>query len=123
MQKKHGPDVTDLALKQRAIDGASPITGKKWSVNCSAQFVSWRANMDVLNEATPRETRNMPRFTGEDAKGNLVVRMEAPKIGRGYIPNKDEPGSPVFFNEMNKFEVKFDYETLRPISAYPIGEI
>lgn len=29
MQKKHGPDVTDLALKQRAIDGASPITVSK----------------------------------------------------------------------------------------------
>ncbi|MFW0756592.1 hypothetical protein ACN1C3_17915 [Pseudomonas sp. H11T01] len=119
---KHGPEVADAALKQRAIDGALPTTGKKWAVNCSSQFSSWRTQLHALNEAATREARNMPRFTGEDKKGNLVVRMEVPSAGRGYVPNKEDFKNPLFNGDMKGVEVKFDYEALVPVAAYPIGK-
>ncbi len=65
----------------------------------------------------------MSRFTGEDSKGNLVVRMEAENIGQGYEPNPLDPQNPRFIPQMNAFEMKFDFETLQPITLYPIEKI
>ncbi|MBC3387163.1 hypothetical protein [Pseudomonas sp. SWRI179] len=74
-----------------------------------------------MNEALTREARGLPRFTGEDKRGNPVVRMYLPKVGQGYIPNVHDRGNPIFQSEINVFEVRFDYETLRPVTAYPVG--
>jgi hypothetical protein len=65
----------------------------------------------------------MSRFTGEDSKGNLLVRMEAENVGEGYEPNPLDPASPRFIPQMNAFEMKFDFETLQPIALYPIEKI
>ncbi|MNC29842.1 hypothetical protein D3C75_781090 [compost metagenome] len=65
----------------------------------------------------------MSRFTGEDSKGNLVVRMETENVGRGYEPNPLDPANPRYIPNMNAFEMKFDFETLQPIALYPIEKI
>jgi len=65
----------------------------------------------------------MSRFTGEDSKGNLVVRMEAENVGQGYEPNPLDPQNPRFIPQMNAFEMKFDFETLPPLALYPIEKI
>ncbi|KJZ62637.1 hypothetical protein VD17_26510 [Pseudomonas fluorescens] len=65
----------------------------------------------------------MSRFTGEDSKGNLLVRMEAENVGEGYKPNPLDPANPRFIPQMNAFEMKFDFETLQPIALYPIEKI
>ncbi|EJN24103.1 hypothetical protein PMI36_02395 [Pseudomonas sp. GM79] len=65
----------------------------------------------------------MSRFTGEDSKGNLVVRMEAENVGQGYEPNPLDPENPRFIPQINAFEMKFDFETLKPIALYPIEKI
>ena len=79
--------------------------------------------MNAYNEAMTRETRKMSRFTGEDSKGNLLVRMEAENVGQGYEPNPLDPENPRFIPQMNAFEMKFDFETLQPIALYPIEKI
>ncbi|MBC3778172.1 hypothetical protein HU743_18700 [Pseudomonas sp. SWRI99] len=65
----------------------------------------------------------MSRFTGEDAKGNLVVRMEAENIGEGYEPNPSDPNDPRYIPQMNGFEMRFDFETLKPWALYPIEKV
>ena len=101
----------------------SHAKNKGWRAVPSSKFVSHRAQLNALNEAMTREARNMPRFTGEDSKGNLVVRMEAKNVGIGYEPNPLDPANPRFIPEMNAFEMKFDFETLQPIALYPIEKI
>ncbi|MGE8069289.1 hypothetical protein [Pseudomonas sp. NPDC089569] len=96
---------------------------KKWRAVRSSQFLSYRAQLNAYNEALTREARNMPRFTGEDSKGNLVVRMEIENVGRGYEPNLLDPANPRYIPKMNAFEMKFDFETLQPIALYPIEKI
>lgn len=95
----------------------------KWRAVPSSKFLSYRAQLNAYNEAMTREVRNMPRFTGEDSKGNLVVRMEAENIGRGYEPNPLDHANPRYIHNMNAFEMKFDFETLQPITLYPIEKI
>lgn len=96
---------------------------KKWRAVPSSKFLSYRAQLNAYNEALARESRNMSRFTGEDSKGNLVVRMEADNIGCGYEPNALDPNNPRYIPKMNAFEMKFDFETLQPIAFYPIEKI
>ena len=86
----------------------------------SSRFISNRAQMNAYNEALTREIRNMPRFTGEDSMGNLVVRMPAEGVGEGYEANPSEPTEPRFMPKMNAFEMKFDFETLQPYALYPV---
>jgi hypothetical protein len=96
---------------------------KRWRAVPSSRFISHRAQLNVYNEAMTRETRKMSRFTGEDSKGNLVVRMEAENVGEGYEPNPLDPANPRFIPQMNAFEMKFDFETLQPIALYPIEKV
>ena len=108
---------------QQTDNCKSHAKNKGWRAVPSSKFVSYTAQLNAWNEATTREAKNMPRFTGEDSKGNLVVRMEAKNIGVGYEPNPSDPSNPRFIPEMNGFEMKFDFETLRPIALYPIEKI
>ncbi len=65
----------------------------------------------------------MSRFTGEDSMGNLVVRMPMDNVGHGYEPNPIDHDNPRFVSKMNAFEMKFDFETLKPITLYPVETI
>lgn len=98
-----------------------PPASTKWRANCSTKFNSFRVQHQAINEALTREARGLPRFTGEDKRGNPIVRMYMPKVGQGYIPNAFDRENPIFQSEINVFEVRFDYETLRPVTAYPVG--
>lgn len=89
----------------------------------SSRFVSHLAQMNAYNESLTREVRNMPRFTGEDSMGNLVVRMPAEGVGEGYEPNPLEPTEPRYMGSMNGFEMKFDFETLHPFALYPVESV
>jgi hypothetical protein len=123
MSIKNDESIEGIPLREGEVKNDPEAPRRKWNANCSSQFVSFAAQLHALNEAKTREARGMSRFTGEDAMGNLVVRMSAPKNGRGYIPNTVDPQNPIFIAEMNAFEVKYDYETLRPITAYPVEEV
>lgn len=96
---------------------------KRWRAVPSSKFISYTAQLNTYNETMTREARKMSRFTGEDSKGNLVVRMDAENIGQGYEPNPLDPKNPRFIPQMNAFEMKFDFETLQPIALYPIEKI
>jgi len=111
------------AAEQKTIAGELYGESKKWRAVPSSKFLSYEAQLNAYNEAMTREARNMSRFTGEDSKGNLVVRMEAENIGRGYEPNALEPANPRYIPKMNAFEMKFDFETLQPIALYPIEKV
>ncbi|WP_414868630.1 hypothetical protein [Pseudomonas sp. IT-347P] len=101
----------------------SDIAGGSFRGVPSSRFISYRAQMNAYNEALTREIRNMPRFTGEDSMGNLVVRMPAEGVGEGYEPNPSEPTEPRFMPKMNAFEMKFDFETLQPYALYPVESV
>lgn len=118
-----GAESTVSAAEQQIITGELHGEGKKWRAVPSSKFLSYRAQLNAYNEATTRESRNMSRFTGEDSKGNLIVRMEAENIGCGYEPNALDPTNPRYISKMNAFEMKFDFETLQPITLYPIEKI
>ncbi|WDU65220.1 hypothetical protein LRS56_12650 [Pseudomonas poae] len=47
----HSLEVTDAALKQRAIDGTHPVTGEPGLVKPSSQFKTWKMQMAVIEEA------------------------------------------------------------------------
>ncbi|MDR9752097.1 RHS repeat-associated core domain-containing protein, partial [Pseudomonas sp. SZMC_28357] len=122
--EKHSPEITDQALKQRAINGANPHTGAlpKYGskANLSSQFRSWRMHLSALNKGMTREQLGLSSHTGIDHKNNPIVRMELPGAGRGYKPNKKNQGSPTLNENMNWFEVKFDKEYVgRPFTAFP----
>jgi len=119
----------DAAKENFAFD-QQPVTKRillgessKWRAVPSSKFLSYVAQLNAYNEAMTREARNMSRFTGEDSKGNLVVRMEAENIGCGYEPNALDPANPRYIPRMDAFEMKFDFETLQPIAFYPIEKI
>ncbi|MHC8356164.1 hypothetical protein ACYZTL_13260 [Pseudomonas sp. LB3P81] len=120
---KDGAENSGSAVEQQAISREVHGESKKWRAVKSSQFLSYRAQLNAYNEAMTREARKMSRFTGEDIKGNLVVRMEAENIGRGYEPNPLDPANPRYIPKMNAFEMKFDFETLQPIALYPIEKI
>lgn len=111
------------AAEQQTIADELHGESKKWRAVPSSKFLSYRGQLNSYNEAMTRESRNMSRFTGEDSKGNLVVRMEAENIGCGYEPNPLDPANPRYIPKMNAFEMKFDFETLQPITLYPIEKV
>ena len=119
---KHGLDVTYEALKQRAIDGRDPITGRRPRNNkrsVSSKFLSWELHLFAIEQALSRRDRGLTRFTGKDQNDNNIVRMELPGAGEGYIPNKNDPENPTLI-KMNRAEVKFDNRTGKPFTAFPI---
>lgn len=111
------------AVRQQTTSCELHRESKKWRAVPSSRFISYRAQLNAYNEAMTREARKMSRFTGEDSKGNLVVRMEAKNVGQGYEPNPLDPANPRFIPQMNAFEMKFDFEKLQPIALYPIEKI
>jgi hypothetical protein len=111
------------AVQQQTTSCELNGENKRWRGVPSSRFISHRAQLNAYNEAMTRETRKMSRFTGEDSKGNLLVRMEAENVGEGYEPNPLDPANPRFIPQMNAFEMKFDFETLQPIALYPIEKI
>ena len=112
-----------FAAQQQTTNCEPHGESKRWRAVPSSKFISHRAQLNAYNEAMTRETRKMSRFTGEDSKGNLVVRMEAENVGQGYEPNPLDPQNPRFIPQMNAFEMKFDFETLQPLALYPIEKI
>ena len=120
---KNRADSSGSAVQQQTTSCELRGENKSWRAVPSSRFISHRAQLNAYNEAMTRETRKMSRFTGEDSKGNLVVRMEAENVGQGYEPNPLDPENPRFIPQMNAFEMKFDFETLKPIALYPIEKI
>ena len=119
----NGAENSSSAVQQQPTQCELHGENKKWRGVPSSKFISYRAQLGAYNEAMTRETRKMSRFTGEDSKGNLLVRMEAENVGQGYEPNPLDPANPRFIPQMNAFEMKFDFETLQPIALYPIEKI
>ncbi|PMY59447.1 MULTISPECIES: RHS repeat domain-containing protein, partial [unclassified Pseudomonas] len=120
---KHGPDIPDATMKQRAIDGSDPITGRRGKRNSSSQFNSWKLQMHAINEATTRVDRGLPAHTGFDGNDNPVVRIEQPGSGKGYKPNKRDAQNPIRVDPMNGAEIKFDVDDpTRPYTAFPVKE-
>ena len=120
---KNRTDSSGSAVQQQTTSCELNGENKRWRGVPSSRFISHRAQLNAYNEAMTRETRKMSRFTGEDSKGNLLVRMEAENVGEGYEPNPLDPANPRFIPQMNAFEMKFDFETLQPIALYPIEKI
>jgi hypothetical protein len=110
-------------LQKKQVNDESFDRNKKFRGVHSSRFVSYRAQLSAYNEALTREARKMSRFTGEDCKGNLVVRMEAENIGEGYEPNPSDPNDPRYIPQMNGFEMRFDFETLKPWAFYPVEKV
>jgi hypothetical protein len=120
---KNWADSSVSAIQQQTTCCELNGESKRWRAVPSSRFISHRAQLNAYNEAMTREARKMSRFTGEDSKGNLLVRMEAENVGEGYEPNPLDPANPRFIPQMNAFEMKFDFETLQPIALYPIEKI
>ncbi len=117
---KHGPEIPDVVMRQRAIDGTDPITGKKSKINKSSQFHSWKIQLNTLNEALTRKTRNLATSNGKDSNQNPILKMEYPNSGRSYRPNKKDIQNPSLNETMNSTEVKFDSKNPdRPFTAFP----
>ncbi len=120
---KHGPEITDAALKQRAIDGTDPDTGRKPHRprgNLSSQFSNWRVHFNALNKAMTRERLGLDPFTGKDQNKNSIVKLELPGAGRGYRPNKKDNQNPTLNEDMGWFEVKFDKkDETKPFTGFP----
>ncbi|MGY2208599.1 hypothetical protein [Pseudomonas tolaasii] len=119
--KSHSAEIPDTALKQRSIDGTHPITREKGAIKPSAQFKNYRVQLKVFEEATSRELRKLALFTGEDEYGNPIVEMEIQGCGRGYTPNKKLLEHPILNENMNRAVVKFDRETKKPYTAFPVS--
>uniref|UniRef100_UPI00103698F5 RHS repeat-associated core domain-containing protein n=1 Tax=Pseudomonas sp. Sample_10 TaxID=2448269 RepID=UPI00103698F5 len=121
--KKHSSEIPEKALKQRAINGADPHTGKVPKLargNLSSQFSSWRVHLSALNKAMSRAQLGLLPHTGQDHNKDPIVRMELPGAGRGYRPNKKDPNNPNLNENLNWFEVKFDKkDPSRPYTAFP----
>lgn len=120
---KNRADSSGSTVQQQTTSCEFHGVSKSWRGVPSSRFISHRAQLNAYNEAMTRETRKMSRFTGEDSKGNLLVRVEAENVGEGYEPNPLDPANPRFIPQMNAFEMKFDFETLQPIALYPIEKI
>jgi hypothetical protein len=121
--KKHSSEIPEQALKQRAINGADPHTGKVPKPargNLSSQFSNWRIHLSALNKAMSRERLGLSPHTGQDHNRDPIVRMELPGAGRGYRPNKKDSENPHLNESLNWFEVKFDKrDPTRPYTAFP----
>ncbi|SEJ59125.1 RHS repeat domain-containing protein, partial [Pseudomonas sp. NFACC07-1] len=120
--EKHSSEISDVALKQRAINGANPHTGeipKGANGSLSSQFSNWRIHLNALNKAMTREKLGLDPFTGVDHKNDRVVRQELPGAGRGYKPNKKDKQNPKLNEDLNWFEVKFGKDGL-PYTGFPM---
>ncbi|WP_313629756.1 RHS repeat-associated core domain-containing protein, partial [Pseudomonas sp.] len=118
--EKHGPDITDRALKQRSIDGTNPTTGEIGPVASSSQFKSWKMQLHAINKTMGRVQGNAPSPTGFDGRGNPVVVVELPGAGRGYKPNSRDVNNPRYIENMNRAEIRFDRNnTTKPFTAFP----
>jgi RHS repeat-associated protein len=121
--RKHGPEIPDHALKQRAIDGTDPHTGITPFPprgNPSSQFHNWRMHLGALNKAMTKDKHGLIRHTGKDHNETPIVRLELPGAGRGWKPNRNDPENPILNENMNWFEVKFDkINTQEPFTGYP----
>lgn len=119
----NGAENSSSAVQHQPMQCEPGGESKRWRAVPSSRFKSHRAQLNAYNEAMTREARKMSRFTGEDSKGNLLVRMEAENVGQGYEPNPLNPENPRFIPQMNAFEMKFDFETLQPTALYPIEKV
>jgi hypothetical protein len=121
--KKHSSEIPDAALKQRAIDGTDPHTGRRLrdaKGNPSSQFNNWKVHLSALNKALSREALGLNPHTGKDHNKDPIVRMELPGAGRGYKPNKKNQTAPKLNENMNWSEVKFDQgDVKRPYTGFP----
>ncbi|WP_422776208.1 RHS repeat-associated core domain-containing protein [Pseudomonas mediterranea] len=119
--EKHGPEISDKALRQRSIDGSHPTKkGVRGPVSPSSQFKSWMLHYRALNHALSKMHRDVPEPTGYDADENPFVRMELPGAGRGYKPNKKDPNNPRYVENLDGAEVKFDKKNVkRPFTSFP----
>ncbi|RON25491.1 RHS repeat-associated core domain-containing protein [Pseudomonas lini] len=121
--KKHSSEIPDAALKQRAINGAHPKTGRvpvPPRGNLSSQFANWRVHFNALNKAMTRERLGLAPYTGWDHNNDPIVRMELPGAGRGYRPNKQDKQNPTLNDDLNWFEVKFDQDKVAwPYTGFP----
>ncbi|UVM33558.1 RHS repeat protein [Pseudomonas sp. B21-019] len=118
---KHNPEIPHAPLKQRSIDGSHPTKkGKKERINPSSQFKSWLLQMNAINDAVSRMSRNPPAPTGFTPTGDPVVRKEMPGGGRGYKPNQKDLNNPYYIDELNYSEVRFRQGSLvKPYTAFP----
>jgi uncharacterized protein RhaS with RHS repeats len=118
---KHGPEIPDAALKQRSIDGSHPTKkGRKEAINSSSQFTCWTLQCQAIEYAISRMHKKVPEPTGYDNKGNPVVRVKIPGVGRGYKPNEKDLEHPKYVEVMNEVEVRFDKNNItRPFTAFP----
>ena len=110
---KHGAD-TPLTpnLRQRSIDGSHPRTGsrtRRSRPQTSSQFKDWCTQRDIINEATTREARGLPKYNGVDRQGNPIVKgTNTQGVGHGFSPNRRDPSSPVFNDQLDNWVVRFD---------------
>ncbi|OPA89329.1 type IV secretion protein Rhs, partial [Pseudomonas fluorescens] len=119
---KHGPEITDPDLKQRAIDGTDPATGSRRPDargNLSSQFHSWRMQLSALNKALTRDSLGLDPFNGRDHNQNPILKLELPGAGRGYRPNRADAANPHLNENLDGFEVKFDRVSTKPFTAFP----
>ncbi|HJR32725.1 MAG TPA: RHS repeat-associated core domain-containing protein [Pseudomonas sp.] len=121
--QKHSSEIPDVALKQRAINGANPKTGRvpvPPRGSLSSQFANWRVHLNALNKAMTRERLGLDPYTGWDHNNDPIVRMELPGAGRGYRPNKKDKQYPTLNEDLNWFEVKFDQDKVAwPYTGFP----
>ncbi|MBE8594505.1 hypothetical protein IQK56_28395 [Pseudomonas sp. MAFF 301449] len=87
----------------------------------STKFKTHKMQLAVLNEATTRNSRNLPEFTGEDYYGNPIVIMELQGCGLVYIPNPEERNNPIFNENMDAAIAKFDRETKKLYTVFPVS--
>jgi hypothetical protein len=87
----------------------------------STQFKSHQMQFSVLTEATTREVRKLPPFTGEDYYGNPIVRIEMQGCGKGYIPNPADLNEPILDENMDAAIAKFDRETKMLYTVFPVS--
>lgn len=122
---KHGPDIPLRPnLEGRAINGAHPRTGvtrgRRPRPQVSSQFNDWKTQMHVLNEATTREARGLPRYNAVDTQGNPAVKGTYPGgVGRGFVPNRQDPLNPIFNTSLENWLIRFDSTTNMPFTGYP----
>jgi hypothetical protein len=121
---KHGPDIPLRPnLEQRSIDGTHPravSTPGRPRPQTSTQFQDWRTQMGVINEATTREARGLPKFNFFDAQGNpSVVGRNSAGVGWGFTPNRISPLAPTFNPKLDGWIVRFDSNLGVPFTGYP----
>ncbi|MBC3366561.1 RHS repeat-associated core domain-containing protein, partial [Pseudomonas sp. SWRI154] len=119
--EKHSSEISDAALKQRAINGANPHTGeipRGANGSLSSQFSNWRIHLNALNKAMTRERLGLDQFTGVDHRNDRIVRQELPGVGRGYKPNRRDSQKPTLNENLNWFEVKFNSDGV-PYTGFP----